>query len=383
MRIQISLGIRWRRGLRERNAKKKHPCIRTLVDRLRLVAPAEFLGDTSDDGLMSAPQLEDRARELFSEIGPTMWPTPDEDTSGTRFTWLTRARDDNLQGLYVTDLTYAEHGAVLLHVLLVATCIFWQRNHDRDRGDSEDDFSLLEELTCLTCSASLTQLSPHGPLRRQATSCSPAQSAGDLNLSSYITPGHAAVSTVRLASRSIPHPAREPQPTNSIRLGHSFETAQSEEYPRPNDNTCADTYQHTATVPTTITHGNMLGTRPTRTSSSHYAPKELATGIRPDNTMAPREAMLPPWELGCYTKDDNYFNDPLLRNTINAIIESIGFENFDPLQMLFDWAYADASSSCRDVLPTDGEYVRRSKGIAACLLRKVMCLVHSRDVEMG
>ncbi|KAK5722330.1 hypothetical protein LTR15_005559 [Elasticomyces elasticus] len=368
MRIQKSLGIRWRRGLRERNARKQHPSIRTLVDRLRNVAPAEFLKDTSDDGLMSAPQLEDKARELFSEIGPTMWPTPEEDTTGTRFTWLTRARDDNLNGLYVTDLTYVQHGAM---------------NHDRDPGDPQPELSHQEEVTY---PASLTQQpSTQGVQQSQATSWSQAQTAGDLNSSSSFTPGHAAVSGADLAPRSIPHPAREPQPTSSVRLDDSFKTAQSEGYSWPNDNTCADIYQHTATAtaPITITHGNMVGTGQTCTGSSHYASTELATGLRPDNTMAPREALLPPWDSACYTKDDNHFNDPLLKNKIDAIIESTGLENFDPLQMLYDWACADASSSCHDVLPTDGEYARRSKGISACLRRKVMCLVHSRDVEMG
>ncbi|KAK4977555.1 hypothetical protein LTR42_001925 [Elasticomyces elasticus] len=337
MRIQKSLGIRWRRGLRERHARRQHPSIRSLVDRLRDVATAEFLEDTSDDGLMNAPQLEDKARELLSEIGHTMWPTPDEDSTGTRFTWLTRARDDNLDGLYVIDLTYVQHGAM---------------NHDRDPGDPQPELSHQEEVTY---PASLTQQpSTQDVQQNQATSWSQAQTAGDLNSSSSFTPGHAAVSGADLAPRSIPHPAREPQPISSVRLDDSFQTAQSEGYSRPNDNTCAEIYQHTVTVPTTITHGNMVGTGQTCTGSSHYAPKELATGIRPDNPMAPREAMLPPWELGCYTKDDNYFNDPLLENKIDAIFESIGFENFDPLQMLFDWAYADASSSCRDVLPTDG-----------------------------
>ncbi|KAK5719767.1 hypothetical protein LTR17_015138 [Elasticomyces elasticus] len=383
MRIQKSLGFRWRRGLRERNARRQHPSIRTLINRLFSVAPAEFLEDTSDDGVMNAPQLEDKARELLSEIGPVMWPTPDEDPNEKRFTWLTRARDDNLDGLYVIDLTYVQHGAILLrllHVLLVATCIFWQRNHDRDPGDPQPELLHQEEVTC---PAFLTQPPfSQDPLRSQANSCSQAQTAGDLNSSSSFAPGHAAVSGADLAPRSIIHPAREPQPASSVRLDDSFETAQSEGYSWPNDNTCADIYQHTATVPTTITHGNMVGTGPTRTGSSHYAPTEFATGVRPDNTMAPREAMLPPWELASYTKDDNYFNDPLLRDKVDAIIASIGFENFDPLQMLYDWACADNFSSCREVLPTDGEYVRRSKGIAACLRRKVMCLVYSREVEM-
>ncbi|KAK5693937.1 hypothetical protein LTR97_009554 [Elasticomyces elasticus] len=366
MRIQKSLGIRWRRGLRERHARRQHPSIRTLVDRLRDVAPAEFLEDTSDDDLMNAPQLEDKARELLSEIGHTIWPTPDEDTSGTRFTWLTRARDDNLDGLYVTDLTYVQHGAM---------------NHDRDPGDPQPELSHQEEVTY---PASLTQQSTsQDPLPRQATSCTQTQTTGDPSSSSSFALGHVVVSGADPAPHSIPLPARDPQPIPSVRLDASSETARSEEYTRPNDNTCPDIYQHTVTVPTTITHGNMVGTGQTCTGSSHYAPTELTTGIRPDNSMAPREALLPPWDLACYTKDDNYFNDPLLKNKIDAIIESIGFENFDPHQMLFDWAYADASSSCRDVLPTDGEYVRRSKGIAACLRRKVMCLVHSRDVEMG
>ncbi|KAK5714962.1 hypothetical protein LTR15_010378 [Elasticomyces elasticus] len=58
--------------------------------------------------LLQYEHLRDLANKIFERFGPRLWPTPDEDPSDHRFSWLAPASPDILEGRYPKDLYYAD-----------------------------------------------------------------------------------------------------------------------------------------------------------------------------------------------------------------------------------------------------------------------------------
>ncbi|KAK4889447.1 hypothetical protein LTR27_011791 [Elasticomyces elasticus] len=100
-----SLGIWWPRGLARHKGRLEYPVIKTLLTRIKNLGEI-YVAHTRTE-ILQCDTLRTSSIEIFNHVGPHLWPTPQEDPEGRRFSWLADATVATLDGLYPRNLYYS------------------------------------------------------------------------------------------------------------------------------------------------------------------------------------------------------------------------------------------------------------------------------------
>ncbi|KAK3656812.1 hypothetical protein LTR56_002793 [Elasticomyces elasticus] len=100
-----SLGIWWPRGLARHKGRLEYPVIKTLLTQIQNLGEI-YVAHTRTE-ILQCDTLRTTSIEIFNHFGPRLWPTPQEDPEGRRFSWLADATVDTLDGLYPRNLYYS------------------------------------------------------------------------------------------------------------------------------------------------------------------------------------------------------------------------------------------------------------------------------------
>ncbi|KAK3632697.1 hypothetical protein LTR56_016167 [Elasticomyces elasticus] len=101
-----SLGIWWPRVLARHKGRLEYPVIKTLLTQIKNLGEI-YVAHTRTD-ILQCDTLRTNSIEIFNHVGPRLWPTPQEDPEGRRFSWLADATVDTLDGLYPRNLYYSD-----------------------------------------------------------------------------------------------------------------------------------------------------------------------------------------------------------------------------------------------------------------------------------
>ncbi|KAK5732298.1 hypothetical protein LTR17_010612 [Elasticomyces elasticus] len=101
-----SLGIWWPRGLARHKGRLEYPVIKTLLTQIQNLGEI-YVAHTRTE-ILQCETLRTTSIEIFNHVGPRLWPTPQEDPEGRRFSWLADATVDTLDGLYPRNLYYSD-----------------------------------------------------------------------------------------------------------------------------------------------------------------------------------------------------------------------------------------------------------------------------------